>query len=162
MRSGSIFNCPPMYSLGHCISADAKMGKGVAKEFVQRYPILCSLRKPDKQNIVGTAVVVPVGPKFIYNLVTKSAFWMKPSPSTLRDCLESMLCHAVNNHVKDICVPKLGCGLDNLNFRLDVLPIMEAVFSDSMINIYVYSIDTIPRYVVFILLLTLKARWWNL
>ena len=160
LRSGSVFSCPSLYSLGHCISSDAKMSKGVARKFVHRYPVLCSLRENGRHNPIGTAVAVPVGPKFIYNLVTKHAFWMKPNRDKIKDCLQSMFTHAVANYVTDICVPKLGGGLDGLDFAADILPILEAVFSASEINIYVYSIDHFPRY-VFANIIYLKARWRN-
>ena len=69
--SESVLSCPLLYSLGHCISSDAKMSKGDAREFVHRYPVLCSLREDGRHNPIGTAVAVPAGSKFIYNLVTK-------------------------------------------------------------------------------------------
>lgn len=31
--SGDLFSAPKNYSLGHCVSADMKMGKGIATKF---------------------------------------------------------------------------------------------------------------------------------
>ena len=142
LRDGNLFNCPHNYSMAHCISADAKMSKGIALHFIDQFPEIASLRKTT--NLVGTAVAVNVGGRTVYNLVTKQRFWMKPSLQSIRDCLLSMLSHALANGINDICIPKLGSGCDKLDFNNDVMPLLKCVFGDQVINIHVYCY----RYVI--------------
>ena len=55
------------------------------------------------------------GRRYIYNLVTKERFCHKPNLSTLSKTLEAMKIHASINGVSTIAIPKLGCGLDQIN-----------------------------------------------
>ena len=144
LRDGNLFNCPHNYSMAHCISADAKMSKGIALQFVDNFPTLVSLR--NKENRIGTAIAICVGTRIVYSLVTKPRFWMKPSVNTLERCLKSMLDHAIAHGIKDICVPKLASGCDKLNFDDAVMPVLEKVFGDQPVNLHVY----LNRYCIFI------------
>ena len=101
----NIFDFPLGNSMVHYISQDAKMSKGIALQFVSNFPFLCHLRQ--EYNITGTAVAVPMRNGFIYNLVSKYEFWMKPTLETLYACLSSMMKHAVLNRVTDISEPML-------------------------------------------------------
>ena len=75
---------------------------------------------------------------FIYNLVSKHRYWMKPSLEALKSCLSCMLEHAVSKRVRNISVPQLGCGCDKLDFKADVLPILITLFENSPVHIHVY------------------------
>ena len=55
--------------------------------------------------------------RYIYNLVTKKWFCDKPSLSTLSKTLEATGSHANMNGVSTIAIPKLGCGLDQMNWQ---------------------------------------------
>ena len=55
------------------------------------------------------------GKRYIYNLVTKERYRGKPNLPTLSKTLEAMKIHASTNGVSTIAIPKLGCGLDQLN-----------------------------------------------
>ena len=144
-HNGDVFNCPLSHSMAHCISGDAKMSKGIAVQFVEKFPVLAKLRKVT--NPVGTAVPVSVGTRVIHCLVSKKRFWMKPTTSTLYKCLYSMFCHARLNAVTDISVPKLASGCDKMSFEW-VNQILGKIFSDHVINLHVYFYGSVPRYVV--------------
>ena len=122
-RFGDIFTCDPSYSMAHCISADARMSKGIAVQFLNKFPVLKLLR--NRNNTLGSSVAVFIKEerKFIYNLVTKPSFWMKPRVLDIQDCLNSMLHHAVQNGVTDISIPRLASGCDRMNFETEILPI---------------------------------------
>ena len=143
---GNVFHCDPSYSLAHSISSDAKMSKGIAVQFLSRFPVLASLRQMENQ--VGTAVAVCTDRKFIYNLVSKPRYWMKPDVKTLRQCLQSMYRHALQNGVKNISMPKIGSGCDKLKFEYDVMPILNDIFWGADVSIHVYYCDFVPRYVL--------------
>ena len=116
---GNLFDAKEENSLGHCISSDAAMSKGIAKTFVSKYPPLKTLRKTRLK--IGTAVPVLISGRFIYNLVTKRHFWSKPILKTMKYCITSMRIHAEIWVFKAVCVPRLSAGLDLFNFDLDVL-----------------------------------------
>ena len=42
---GDVFPAPKRSALMHCVSADGAMSKGIAVEFVKRYPELKIMRK---------------------------------------------------------------------------------------------------------------------
>ena len=146
-KFGDVFESPHSHSLAHCVSSDGAMRKGIAKHFVSRFPVLSSLR--DSYNCVGTAVPISARGNFIYNLITKRRFWMKPSINSLSSSLRSMLLHAELNQVTDISMPRLASGCDQMDFEVDVLPLLRLIFSFSKINIHVYSGHAVPRYVLY-------------
>ena len=65
---GNVFEF--QYSLAHCISSDARMSRGVAKDFVDNFSDLNLLKVINSG--VGLAVPIWVENRYIYNLVTKS------------------------------------------------------------------------------------------
>ena len=150
-KFGNVFDSPRSYSLAHCISSDGHMGKGIAVQFVSNFPTICALR--GTRLSVGAAVPVFDQGRFIYNLVTKRRYWMKPSLSSLFSSLSSMFLHAEQNGVADISLPKIGSGCDKLIFELDVLPQLKQLFSTSNINIHIFwysEVHPMPRYVTYI------------
>ena len=48
--------------------------------------------------------------------------------------------HAVNNQVKNIAMPKIGCGLDRLEWN-NVRKLIIDTFSDTAITIDVYLLE---------------------
>ena len=136
---GDLFEAPSHHSLAHCISQDSKMSKGIAKTFVSKFPILNSLKKLTV--FLGMAVPARVSGKFLYNLVTKRYFWSKPTLSNLKSSLQSLHLHAKHNGVKEISIPRLGGGLDCLDFDKDVRPLLLDEFSRSTIIVYIHSLS---------------------
>ena len=112
----SMFHQPN--SIGHCISADARMSKGFADFLSHRIPCLRSTCCKAK---LFMGQIFPfwdsTGKRYIYNFVTKERFYVKPNLSTLSKTLEAMKIHASMNGVSTIAIPKLGCGLDQMNWQ---------------------------------------------
>lgn len=149
---GDMFRTHGVCSLAHCISADGKMSRGLAKEFVRRFPTLISLRRRNLD--IGVAVPVVNNGRFIYSLVTKERFFNKPEVSKLKSTLWSMSDHADQNGIRTINVPMLGSGLDGLDFFGQVLPAIREVFQEStvIINIHFLRMEDVSliRYVMII------------
>ena len=122
------------------------MSRGIAKSFVKMFPRLSKLKS--KHLRVGTAVPFLVNGRLIYSLITKPLFWTKPVLVSLLSSLVSMRDHVVTNNVLGIRVPRLGGGLDGLDFDRDVRPIIYNVFSQSSVDLYIHSLPEIqsPRY----------------
>lgn len=77
--------------------------------------------------------------RFIYYLITKERFSNKPTYNTLRSSLEAMKAHCQKNKVVSLSMPRIGCGLDRLDW-LKVSELITQVFSDSAMTITVYTI----------------------
>ena len=129
-------------SIGHCISADAKMSKGFADFLSHKIP---GLRPTCKKAKLLMGQVFPFwdshGRRYIYNLVTKERFLDKPELSTLLTTLESMKSHATMYGVSTIAIPKIGCGLDQMNWQ-EVVKLLRDVFAYSDIHVVVYTLES--------------------
>ena len=80
------------------------------------------------------------GKRYIYNLVTKERYCDKPNLSTLSKTLESMKIHASTNGVSTIAIPKLGCGLDQMNWQ-EVVKLLRDIFAYADVQIAVYTLE---------------------
>ncbi|QIT20099.1 MAG: polyprotein [Diabrotica undecimpunctata virus 1] len=115
--------------IAHCISLDASMSAGIAKE-------VAKISRPTpgqlKQAKVGSAIYH----KKVYHLVTKKRYFHKPTLQSVRASLESMAAHARTNDIRSISMPKIACGLDRLSW-----PDVEDVIRDTCkgIKITVYT-----------------------
>ena len=82
---GDLFSAPASASLAHCISADCKLGAGIAKIFGQRFGRVDQLKSMNV--MVGEVAAILVNNRFVYNLVTKERFWEKPTYEFLKKIL---------------------------------------------------------------------------
>ena len=90
---------------------------------------------------VGEVAAVRHGSdRFVYNLVTKPKYSDKPTYETLRRSLEAMRSHAAQNSVKEIAMPKIGCGLDGLQWNA-VRTLVKNVFLNEDVRLTVYTLD---------------------
>ena len=103
-------------SIGHCISADAKMSRGFADFLSHHIP---GLRPTCKKARLSEGKVFPfwdsLNRRYNYNLVTKDKFSDKPDLPTLLSTLDAMKSHASMYGISTVAIPKTGCGLDKIN-----------------------------------------------
>ena len=136
-RSGDLFSAPSSISLAHCISKDIKMSAGIAKAFRRKFGGLEILRQ--QQANVGEIAVLRFGDRFIYYLVTKERFFGKPTTTSLRMSLEMMCNHMKKEGVKEVAIPRIGCGLDKMDWA-KVKILLEDVFDGSGAKVIVYNL----------------------
>ena len=130
------------YYLVHCISADFKLGAGIAKEFDKRFNLREDLLYGygDKwwqeydDKFPGEAFLH--GKKRIIDLITKTRYWHKPTMYSMRSALTKMKNGCSKYGITKIAMPKIGCGLDKLNWN-DVSSAIKEIFADSPIEIVV-------------------------
>ena len=89
--------------------------------------------------MTGDVAVLRREERFVYYLITKDKYWQKPTYDTLTSSLKKMRLHCEANNVNDLCMPKIGCGLDGLKWEM-VCEIIKDVFKDSKIDIHVYTL----------------------
>ena len=126
--------------IGHCISPDARMSKGFADFLSHRIP---GLRSTCRKARLCMGQVNPFSDstekRYIYNLVTEERFCDKPNLSTLSKTLEAMKIHASVNGVSTFAIPKLGCALDQKNWR-EIVKLLRDIFAYADVQLVVYSL----------------------
>lgn len=131
-----LFTVPQGYYLAHCISGDFTLGAGIAKQFVDIYNMRFKLHKnfplPNSNGNVGEALLIDN----VFNLVTKSRYYNKPTYDSLRDALEDMCRQCEELDITKIAMPRIGCGLDKLEW-VNVEEIVEEVFDGVDIEILI-------------------------
>ena len=129
-------------SIGHCISVDAKMSKVFADFFSHKIP---GLRPTCKKAKLLMRQVFPfwdsTGRHYIYNLVTKHRFFDQPDLSALLTNLEATKSHAARYGVSTVAIPKIGCGLDQMNWQ-EVVKLLRDVFAYSDNHAVVYTLES--------------------
>ena len=117
-----------IWTPAHCISLDCKMGAGIAVPIKKKFH-LSSL----KDTIDSSPLPVPVGTAVyhngVYNLITKKKYHGKPTYDTLTKSLVSMLLHMEQQKIYKVVMPKIGCGLDRLQWP-KVREIIKDVFQN--------------------------------
>ena len=117
------------------------MSKGFAELLSQQVP---GLRDTCRRTKLLTGQTFPiwdrVGNRYFYNLVTKTKFFEKPTLPTLSLTLEEMKSHARLYGISTIAIPKIGCGLDQMNWQ-EVVKLLRDIFAYSNIRIVVYTLE---------------------
>lgn len=126
----NLFELDKKYFLVHCIAADARMGAGIATEFVKKYPYIKRLRQTD--NNIGTCIKI----KQVMNLITKGVSQGKPTYNSLIKSLIDCKRMCLEEDIKFLAMPKIGCGLDRLSWGT-VSSMIKEIFDDTDIEILV-------------------------
>ena len=135
-----LFSVDDEYCLAHCISADFKLGAGIAVQFDKRLHVKSKLFDQFPNGNVNywdlhqKGYCIRTGR--VINLVTKRNYWNKPTLKTIREALEDMRGLALDHGIKKIAMPRIGCGLDRLDWK-NVSHIVQEVFGDTEIEILV-------------------------
>jgi len=131
----NLFTLDTRYSLAHCISADYSLSAGIAKEFQKRFHIKQDLNNMGN-HIFPDCILIEKHKRNIYNLVTKRYYYNKPNYGNLALSLILMKNILISNDTKYLGIPKIGCGLDKLQWG-NVEDIITKTFNDLDIEIRV-------------------------
>lgn len=128
------------YVYAHCISLDCNMGKGIAKTFDKKFngmkSFLINKINGENYDYPKTIPCFSNGKLRVFNLITKEKYWNKPTYSSLESCIRQMAEFCARHDVKYLAIPKLGCGLDRLQWG-KVQEIIYKYFYDLDITIEV-------------------------
>jgi O-acetyl-ADP-ribose deacetylase (regulator of RNase III) len=102
------------------------MGKGIALLFKKRFGGVDELRA-QRKHTGDVAVLQPSPGRFVYYLVTKPRYMDKPTLEDLTSSLMAMRAHCTQNNVKHVAMPRIGCGLDRLDWT-KVKPLISNIF----------------------------------
>lgn len=135
-----LFTMSDDYYLAHCISADFKMGAGIAVLFNKHF---------DMKNILTQKY-----PKYhddfvnhrtggdcilegrVLNIITKELYFQKPTIITMMIALIKLKTVCLENNIKKIAMPTIGCGLDGLKWNI-VSKTIQDTFKNTDIEIVV-------------------------
>lgn len=131
-----LFSADNDYYLAHCISADFGMGKGIVVEFNKRFDMKNKLKQlyPNYLQTWTNGDCLKEGK--VFNLITKERYYNKPTLATLKNALIKMKEICLKENITKIAMPKIGCGLDQLNWN-DVKRLLFETFEDTDIEIFV-------------------------
>lgn len=131
-----LFSVGSDYNLAHCISADFGMGKGIVVEFNKRFDMKNKLKQlyPNYLKTWNGGDCIKEGK--VFNLITKERYYGKPTLNTLKNSLIKMKKICLEENITKIAMPKIGCGLDQLNWT-NVKQMLFEVFEDTDIEIFV-------------------------
>lgn len=136
--TADLFTLPTHISLAHCVSQDLHMGKGIAKTFKSVFGSVNQLRSQNV-SIGGVGYIQSDSNRYIFYLVTKHRYFHRPTYATLRSSLMKCKDLCVELEVRHLAIPKIGCGLDRLEWQ-QVREIIKEVFMSSNVRITVCSI----------------------
>lgn len=125
------------YALCHCISSDFALGAGIAKAFAQM-GVKKQLCEENQRSWAGRGycLMTKTNGVVVGNLVTKERYFHKPTLETLRQALEDFREQIIKINVNKIAMPKIGCGLDRLDWA-DVRNVIREVFEATDFEIIV-------------------------
>ena len=129
-----LFTVPQGYYLAHCISADFKLGAGIAKQFDEVFNMKYKLFAEYGYYTYHGGDALPIDN--VFNLVTKEKYYEKPTYKSLTEALEEMRHLMKMFHITKLAMPKIGCGLDKLDWN-NVLNIITDIFGESDVEILV-------------------------
>ena len=139
IETKDIFTVPQGYYLAHCISGDYALGAGVAKQFDAVYNMKAKLNdqyRVYEEPSIGSALLVDN----VFNLVTKEKCYQKPTYSTLEETLVDMREQMNELMITKLAMPKIGCGLDRLDWDR-VLELITEVFNETDAEILICTLD---------------------
>lgn len=112
------------------------MTAGIAAKFKDKFGRQDELI--DQKKKVGECAIINVDGRNIFYLVTKKRSKKdKPTLNALYKSVIAMKEFCLENGIKHIAMPKIGCGLDRLKW-VQVKTMLQNVFTDSGINVTVH------------------------
>lgn len=139
-----LFTAPQGYYLAHCISGDCSLGAGVAKQMDIAFDLKAKLQRESSTGWLQTGKCYLIAT--VFSLVDKETRRDSADYGYLEDALYDMKEIALAKGIKKIAIPKLGCGMDKLDWA-EVYDYIVQVFADTDIEflICVLSEDEIPE-----------------
>ena len=129
------------YYFVQCISSDFKMGKGIALEFNKVFNCKNELVKEFKNfKWENTGRCIKAKNSIVFHLITKNKYWDKPTYRTLKESLIELKTLCIEQNIKKLVMPKIGCGLDKLQWNTVKENIIK-IFNDTDIEILICYLD---------------------
>lgn len=143
-KTGNIFDSDAE-ALVNTVNTIGVMGKGVALQFIERFPTnfklyaaACKKEEVEIGKMFITATNSLLNPKWIINSPTKQHWIHKSSYSFIELGLDDLVGQIENLDIKSIAIPALGAGLGGLDWDT-VKTIIENTLHDLNIDITIFE-----------------------
>lgn len=139
-----LFSVPSEYALANCVASDLQMTRGIARVFKSKYG---ATEFPEQHGspAVGEALHLYRKERHLFYMVTKKLSNGKPTYRAIWDSLINLRHQLLHLGLKKLGIPRLGCGLDGLDWKT-VRSMIEELFKDTGIDILVCFYDPrLPR-----------------
>lgn len=102
------------YLLVHCMNKSLSTSKGIVVEINKRYNIKEKIKNKYSKNEIeiGSCLITDN----VCNLITKNRVYDKPTYDDLIKSLIKLYEYCIINNINTLIMPKIGCGLDRLNW----------------------------------------------
>ena len=105
------------------------------------------MRKPTSNSVRQKALwpqIVEKPGRFVYHMITKTRYFQEPTYKALRASLLALKSHAEANNVTRISMPRIGCGLDQMDWQ-KIKDMIQDVFHGSTVQVTVLTLPAAPE-----------------
>lgn len=136
--TGDLFEASEEYALGHCVSQDFRMDRGIALEFRRKFGQIEELSK-QKKSVTEVASIKAEG-RTIICLITKEYYWQKPTYENVFLTITNLKHFCTSENITKVAMPRIACGLDKLQWS-EVRTMIRYIFRNTQIQILIFSDD---------------------
>jgi len=133
---GNLFKVSNEYTLTHCISADCKMGAGIATLFVKHNPYMRKTLQEMNPKIGDALYYNWEGQYGVINLITKQLYFHKPTREDFNLTILKLKETMEYYEIKKLAMPLIGSGLDRLSWK-ESSKFIQETFTDTDVEILV-------------------------
>lgn len=133
---GDLFSASKDTALAHCVGGDFEMSQGIAVQFRNRFGNKGFLKSQKKGK--GKVAYLRTPDRYVYYLITKYHSTDKPHFGDLVRSLHHLKRYCQIHEVKKLAIPRLGCGLDQLEW-IQVRNAINDIFKNTDIQITAYE-----------------------
>ena len=123
---GDLFEQESSKNLAHCVSADFRMSRGIARIFRDRFGGIEELIA--LHATVGDTAKLTRGHRHIFYLITKEKYYHKPTLNSLKKCLLHLKKQVVELGIISLDIPKIASGLDKIPWTITKQLLLEVFF----------------------------------
>ena len=127
-----LFTVGDDYYLAHCVASDMRLGAGIAVKFQKKFGLRGKIRASGESTEAPTCILTGR----VFNLITKARSSGKPTYRSLGAALKVMRDKVAEKGVTKITMPKIGCGLDRLQWP-KVREMLKETFENMDVEILV-------------------------
>lgn len=141
-ESGDLFG-GTWQSLGHGVNCVGLMGAGIAKPFADKFPLMYEQYSlMCKRGLLRPGGFMPYYVKdgrWVYNIASQNKPGADARLHALVNGTVSALVHARQWGVKELALPRIGCGIGGLDYDTQVRPALERISKSFYTDIIVVT-----------------------
>ena len=111
-QQGDLLDSPHLKA--YCVSADFKLGAGLAKQIKEKFPSYFPTKTEYKQQVLHAQYLGH--DKFVFHLIVKPRYFLKPIYRSPRKTLLALRDQMNFYRIDNFGIPQLSCGLNKLDW----------------------------------------------